>query len=54
MRLLAIFFPWASFFCIGRPGAAIGCLVLQLTLIGWLPAVLWAMFAISDYKLDKK
>ncbi len=55
MRLiLAILLPWLSFFFIGRPFAAIICLLLQLTLIGWLPAMIWAVFALNQYKTDKK
>lgn len=55
MRLfLAIFLPWVQFFTIGRPFAAIICLILQLTLIGWLPAAIWSTYALSQYKTDKK
>jgi uncharacterized membrane protein YqaE (UPF0057 family) len=52
--LLAIFLPFVVFFTIGRPIAGIICLVLQITLIGWLPAALWAVYALSQYKTDKK
>lgn len=52
--LLAIFLPWVVFFTIGRPIAGILCLILQLTLIGWIPAALWAVYALSQYKTDKK
>lgn len=52
--LLAIFLPWALFFTIGRPMAGIFCLILQVTLIGWVPAALWAVYALSQYKTDKK
>ena len=55
MRLiLAILIPWLLFFTIGRPFAGILCLILQLTLIGWLPAAIWAAYALSQYKTDKK
>lgn len=55
MRLLiAILLPWLTFFTIGRPIAGILCLVLQITLIGWLPAALWAVYALGQYKTDKK
>lgn len=55
MRLIiALFLPWLSFFTIGRPFAAIICLILQITLIGWLPATIWAVYAIGQYKTDKK
>lgn len=52
--LLAIFLPFVLFFTIGRPIAGVICLILQLTLIGWVPAALWAVFALGQYKTDKK
>lgn len=52
--LIALLLPWVAFFAIGRPVAGFGCLLLQLTLIGWLPAVLWAMYAFSRHKTDRK
>ena len=52
--LLAIFLPSVVFFTIGRPIAGVICLVLQITLIGWLPAALWAVYALSQYKTDQK
>ena len=55
MRLLiALILPWLTFFTIGRPIACIVCLLLQLTLIGWLPATIWAVYALSQHKTDKK
>jgi len=55
MRLLiALLLPWLTFFTIGRPIAGIICLVLQITLVGWLPAALWAVYALGKYKTDKK
>lgn len=55
MRLfLAIFLPFISFFTIGRPFAGLICLFLQVTLIGWIPAAIWAVFALGQYKTDKK
>ena len=52
--LLAIFLPFMVFFTIGRPIAGIFCLILQVTLIGWLPAAIWAVYALGQYKTDKK
>jgi uncharacterized membrane protein YqaE (UPF0057 family) len=55
MRLLiALLFPWLGFFTIGRPIAGIVCLLLQLTLIGWIPAAIWAVYSLGQYKTDKK
>ncbi len=55
MRLiLALLLPWLQFFTIGRPVAGIICLLLQLTLIGWLPAAIWSVYALNQYKTDTK
>lgn len=55
MRLLiAIFLPWLGFFTIGRPLAGIICLILQITLIGWVPAAIWSVYSLSQYTTDQK
>lgn len=55
MRLfLAIFLPFTVFFTIGRPFAGIICLILQITLIGWAPAAIWAVYSLNRYKTDEK
>lgn len=55
MRLIiALLLPWLTFFTIARPMAGIICLILQLTVIGWLPAAIWAVYALSQYKTDQK
>lgn len=55
MRLIiALLLPWLLFFTIGRPLAGIVCLLLQVTLIGWLPAAIWAVYALSQYDTDQK
>lgn len=47
-------FAWLLFFTIGRPLAGVICLILQVTLIGWIPAALWAVYALSQFKTDEK
>ena len=55
MRLLiALLLPWLLFFTIGRPLAGIVCLILQITLIGWIPAAIWAAYALSQFNTDRK
>ena len=51
---IAILLPFLVFFTIGRPIAGIICLILQVTLIGWLPAAIWAVYALGQYKTDRK
>lgn len=52
--LLAILLPFVTFFTIGRPISGLVCLILQITLIGWIPAAIWAVYALGQYKTDKK
>ena len=55
MRLLiALLLPWLTLFTIGRPLSGVVCLILQLTLIGWIPAAIWAVYALSQFKTDQK
>lgn len=50
--LLALILPWLQFFTIGRLIAGIICLILQITLIGWVPAAIWSAYAPSQYKTE--
>lgn len=52
--LLALFFPWAVFFTMGKIGQGLLCMLLQLTLIGWLPATIWAFVSIGGHNADKR
>lgn len=55
MRLIiALLLPWLVFFTIQRPWQGIFCLLLQITLIGWPVAAIWAVYALSQYKTDQK
>lgn len=29
-------------------------MLLQITILGWLPAAIWSVYALSQYKTDKK
>lgn len=52
--LLALLLPWLQFFTIGKPISGLVCLFLQLTVIGWIPAAIWSVYALSQYKTDQK
>ena len=55
MRLIiAILLPFLLFFTIGKPFQGILCLILQCTLIGWIPAAIWAVYSLSQYNTDQK
>ncbi|MDR5776993.1 MULTISPECIES: YqaE/Pmp3 family membrane protein [unclassified Caballeronia] len=48
MRVVtAVVFPWFTFLARGRRRDARICMTLQLTVIGWIPATLWALRAHS-------
>ena len=52
--LLAIIFPWLSFLVRGHILRGILCLILQMTILGWIPAAMWACFTLNDDRNGKK
>lgn len=55
MRLLvALLLPPVVFFTIKRPIQGVFCILLCLTIIGWLPATIWAVYALSQFNTDRK
>lgn len=47
--ILALFIPWITFFTMGKFIQGILCLILQITVIGWIPATIWSFVAISNF-----
>jgi uncharacterized membrane protein YqaE (UPF0057 family) len=54
MTLIAILVPFLSFFLRGKIVSAILCLILQATLIGWLPAAIWAVVSLNNARAEKR
>lgn len=54
MILLAIILPWLSFILRGKILSGILCLFLQITLIGWLPAAIWAVISLNNKRAEKR
>lgn len=52
--LLAILLPFLSFILRGKVLTGIICLFLQITLIGWLPAAIWAGLSLNNERADKR
>lgn len=50
--IIAIFFPSIAMLLCGKMFQAVMCLILQLTVIGWFPATVWAFFVIHSHKED--
>ncbi len=43
----AILFPWVAFLWLEKPMFALVAFALQITIIGWIPAAIWAYSAIK-------
>lgn len=55
VRLLAtLLLPGSIFVKMDRPAAGVACYALQASLVGWLPAVLWAAAATRDVASKQK
>jgi len=54
MTLLAVLLPWLSFLFRGKILSGILCLILQITLIGWLPAAIWAVVSLQNARADRR
>lgn len=54
MTLIAILIPWLSFLLRGRILTGMLCLLLQITLIGWIPAAIWAVISLQNAREDRR
>jgi len=52
--LLAILLPPVAIFIKGRPIQALLCFVLMITIIGWIPAAIWAVAVVNSADSDKR
>ena len=43
MILICFLAPWLAMFLRGHPFQAVLCIILHITLIGWIPATIWAL-----------
>src|SRR5690606_9668681 len=54
LTLIAVLVPWLSSFLPAKSLVGFVCLILQITLIGWLPAAIWAVASHVDGKNKKR
>lgn len=54
MLLLAILLPCVSFLLRGKIISFVVCLILQLTVIGWLPAAIWAVVDLQNKRAERR
>ncbi|WP_216936933.1 MULTISPECIES: YqaE/Pmp3 family membrane protein [unclassified Acinetobacter] len=49
--MIAIIFPWSLFMTIHKPVEATICLMLQISILGWIPAAGWAVYILYRDKI---
>lgn len=54
LYLFAIILPPVAFFLTGRPFQGILALILQVTVLGWIPAAVWAILVVNEHKANKR
>jgi uncharacterized membrane protein YqaE (UPF0057 family) len=54
MIAVAILLPWLSLLIGGHVFRAILCLLLQITLLGWIPAAIWAVLVVNADRRDQQ
>ena len=52
--LLAILLPFLSFIFRGKILTGIICFFLQITILGWIPAAIWAALSLSNSRAEKR
>lgn len=52
--LLAILLPFLSFIVRGKILTGIVCFILQITILGWIPAAIWAVVSLQNSRAEKR
>jgi uncharacterized membrane protein YqaE (UPF0057 family) len=52
--LIAAVLPPLAMLLNGKPIEALVCLVLQITIIGWIPAAIWALLVVNSAQADRR
>ncbi|WP_315055103.1 YqaE/Pmp3 family membrane protein [Chryseobacterium indoltheticum] len=52
--LLAILLPFLSFILRGKIITGIICFILQITILGWIPAAIWAALSLQNSRAEKR
>ena len=54
MYLVAILLPPLAMLLVGRPMEAVVCLILQITVFGWVPAAIWSCLVVHNHLAEKR
>lgn len=52
--LIAILLPPLALLFVGKWFQAFLCLILQVSLIGWLPAAIWAVVVVNNHNSEQR
>ena len=52
--VIAILLPPLGMLLVGRVGLALLCLILQLTVIGWPIAAIWALLVVNSAETESR
>jgi len=52
--LLASLLPFLSFIVRGKIITGIICFILQITILGWIPAAIWAALSLQNSRAEKR
>jgi uncharacterized membrane protein YqaE (UPF0057 family) len=54
MIVVAVLLPWLALLLEGHWLQAAFCLGLQLTILGWIPAAIWAVAVVNQARRDRE
>jgi uncharacterized membrane protein YqaE (UPF0057 family) len=54
MIAVAVLLPWLALMMRGYMIQSLICLLLQITLIGWLPAAIWAVIVVNNDNQERR
>jgi uncharacterized membrane protein YqaE (UPF0057 family) len=52
--LVAILLPFLALMIRGKVWQGLLCLILQFTLIGWIPAAVWAVLVVNNDNAERR
>ncbi len=53
MIVVAVLMPWLALLLEGHIFQAAFCLGLQLTVVGWIPAAIWAVLVVNQARRER-
>jgi uncharacterized membrane protein YqaE (UPF0057 family) len=51
---VAVLLPWLALLIRGRIFQGLLCLILQITVIGWIPAAIWALVVVNNDNQERR